>query len=105
MADSVGLGPANRVFDEAFEASSSTSDTITNDGLQRGAGDGFIYHKVWQRSPGVHLLVHALLSPLSEFLGLIVLSMQVSKLDTLAGLAIRYHVTVSSRATSSSSGG
>lgn len=67
MADSVGLGSANRVSDEAYEASSSTSDTNTIDGLQRGAGDGFIYHKVWQRSPrSVHLLVHALLSLLSE---------------------------------------
>lgn len=64
MADPVGVGPASRVSDEAYEASSSTSDTNTVDGIQRGTVDGFIYHKV-------------------------------SKLDTLAGLAIRYHVTVS----------
>lgn len=56
MADPAGLGPSTRVADEAYEASSSTSDTNTTDGLQRGALDGFIYHKVQQRSPELAIL-------------------------------------------------
>jgi hypothetical protein len=83
------------------EPASEPSTSGTDPELQKVPANGYIYHKVGlafccSSSLGVRCCPRP-----SEVRPTLPAALQISKLDTLAGLAIKYHVTVSRRGDSS----